>query len=52
LLDRWLALARRCRLASFVKLARTITVQRDGILAAIEHGLSTPGSSRSTPRFA
>jgi transposase len=40
LLDRWLAWARRCRLTSFVKLARTITEQRDGILAAICHGLS------------
>jgi transposase len=40
LLDRWLAWARRCRLPSFVKLARTITEQRDGILAAIQHGLS------------
>ena len=40
LLDRWLAWARRCRLPSFVKLARTITEQRDGILAAIHHGLS------------
>ncbi len=40
LLDRWLAWARRCRLPSFVKLARTITEQRTGILAAIKHGLS------------
>jgi transposase len=40
LLDRWLTWARRCRLAAFVKLARTITDQRDGILAAIHHGLS------------
>ena len=40
LLDRWLAWARRCRLPSFVKLARTITEQRDGILASIAHGLS------------
>jgi transposase len=39
-LDRWLIWARRCRLASFVKLARTIREQRDGILAAIHHGLS------------
>ena len=30
----------RCRLAPFVKLAKTITAQRAGILAAIEHGLS------------
>jgi transposase len=40
LLDRWLAWARRCRLPAFVKLARTITEQRAGILAAIQHGLS------------
>jgi transposase len=40
LLDRWLAWARRSRLPSFVKLARTITDQRAGILAAIHHGLS------------
>lgn len=40
LLDRWLAWATRSRLPSFVKLARTIREQRDGILAAIKHGLS------------
>jgi transposase len=40
LLDEWIAWARRCRLASFVKLARTITTQRAGIVAAIKHGLS------------
>ena len=40
LLDAWLKWARRCRLAAFVKLARTITDQRTGILAAIRHGLS------------
>jgi transposase len=40
LLDEWITWARRCRLAPFVKLARTITVQRAGIVAAIEHGLS------------
>lgn len=40
LLDRWLAWARRCRLAPFVKLAKTITDQRAGILAAIQHRLS------------
>jgi transposase len=40
LLDEWIAWARRCRLPSFVKLARTITAQRAGIAAAIEHGLS------------
>jgi transposase len=40
LLDGWLKWARRSRLPSFVKLARTITEQRDGIIAAIRHGLS------------
>jgi transposase len=40
LLDRWIKWARRCRLTPFVKLARTITEQRAGIVAAIEHGLS------------
>ena len=40
LLDAWLAWAKRCRLAPFVKLAKTITRQRPGIEAAIEHGLS------------
>ena len=40
LLDGWLDWARRCRLPSFVKLARTITEQRAGILAAVKHGLS------------
>jgi hypothetical protein len=34
LLDVWLAWARRCRLAPFVKLAKTITEQRPGIEAA------------------
>ena len=40
LLDGWLAWARRSRLPSFVKLARTIAAQRDGIMAAVAHGLS------------
>jgi transposase len=40
LLETWLKWARRCRLPAFVKLARTITDQRAGIVAAIEHGLS------------
>jgi transposase len=40
LLDSWLSWARRCRLPAFVKLARTIKNQRDGILAAVTHGLS------------
>jgi transposase len=40
LLDDWLQWARRCRLKPFVKLAATITAQRDGIVAAIRHQLS------------
>ena len=40
MLDAWLAWARRSRLEPFVKLAKTISAQRDGILAAITHGLS------------
>jgi transposase len=40
LLDRWIAWARRCRLAPFIKLAKTITDQRAGIIAAIQHGLA------------
>ena len=40
LLDEWIAWARRCRLAPFVKLAKTITAKRAGIVAAIKHGLS------------
>jgi len=40
LLDAWLQWARRSRLEPFRKLARTITEQRPGIEAAIEHGLS------------
>jgi transposase len=39
-LDAWLAWASRSRLPSFVKLARTVRGHREGILAAIEHGLS------------
>jgi transposase len=40
LLDGWLKWARRSRLPPFAKLARTITDQRDGIIAAIQHDLS------------
>jgi len=40
LLDAWLRWARRCRLAPFVRLAKTITQQRSGIEAALRHGLS------------
>lgn len=40
LLDRWLKWARRCRIPSFVKLAKSITEHRRGIEAALTHGLS------------
>ncbi len=40
LLEEWLSWARRSRLKPFVKLARTVTAQREGIVAAIRHGLS------------
>ncbi len=40
LLDRWCAWAQRSRLEAFVKLGRTISAHRDGILAAIRLGLS------------
>ena len=40
LLDGWIKWARRSRLPPFVRLARTITEQRAGILATIQHGLS------------
>jgi transposase len=39
-LDAWLKWARRCRLAPFIKLARTIRDQRAGIEAAFRNGLS------------
>lgn len=40
LLDCWCSWAQRCRLNSFVKLARKIRKHRDGIRAALTHGLS------------
>ncbi len=40
LLDHWLKWARRCRIPSFVKLAKAITKHRTGIEAALTHGLS------------
>jgi transposase len=40
LLEHWLGWARRSRLAAFVKLAKTISGQRPGIVAAIENDLS------------
>jgi transposase len=40
LLDAWLAWARRCRIPSFVKLAKTIKEHHDGIVATLTHRLS------------
>jgi transposase len=40
LLDAWLAWARRCRIPSFIKLAKTISEQRAGIVATLTHRLS------------
>jgi transposase len=39
-LDWWLKWACRCRIPAFVKLSRTIRINRDRILAAVELGLS------------
>ena len=39
-LDRWISWARRCRIPSFVKLAKSIVKHQGAILAAIEHNLS------------
>ena len=39
-LDRWISWARRCRIAAFVKLQKSIVKHRPRILAAIEHNLS------------
>jgi hypothetical protein len=38
--NRWLSWARRCRIPAFVRLGRRISVVRDKIPAALEHGLS------------
>lgn len=40
LLARWLAWAQRCRISAFVKLARRIRRHREGIEAALQHGVS------------
>jgi transposase len=39
-LDRWLARVSRCRIAPMLKAARTVRDKRDGIVAAVELGLS------------
>jgi transposase len=40
LLDAWLAWARRCQITSFVKLAKTISEHRAGVIATLTHRLS------------
>jgi len=40
LLRRWVSWARRCRLAPFVELARTIDAHWEQIAASLQHGLS------------
>lgn len=40
LLDAWLVWARRCRIPSFAKLAKTITANKTGIVATLNHRLS------------
>jgi len=40
LVDRWCSRAQRSRLAPFVKAAATVRTHRDGIAAAVRHGLS------------
>ena len=40
LLDAWLAWARRCRIPSFVKLAKTIREHYNGIVATLTHRLT------------
>jgi transposase len=40
LFDRFISWAQRCRLESFVKLGRTLRKHRDGILAALELGIT------------
>ena len=40
LVDRWCSRAQRSRLAPFVKVAATVRKHRNGILAAVRHGLS------------
>ncbi len=40
LVDRWCSRAQRSRLAPFVKAAATVRKHRDGIAAAVRHGLS------------
>ena len=38
--EAWLVWARRCRIPSFIKLAKTITANKQGIVATLTHRLS------------
>ncbi len=49
LLDAWLVWARRCRIASFVKLAKTISAQRAGLVATLTHRLSNARTEAINP---
>jgi len=51
LLEQWLRWARRCRIPSFVKLAKAITAHRTGIEAALTHGLSNARVERLNPKL-
>lgn len=46
LIDRWISKASRSRLPAFVKAAKTIRKNRDGILTAIRTGIPAPGAAR------
>jgi transposase len=50
LIDRWCSWAQRCRLAPFIKAARTIRTHREGILAAIRLGLTNARLERLNQR--
>src|SRR5207247_5531825 len=50
LLDAWLSWARRCRVPAFVQLARTVATHRDGIVAALLHGLSNARVESGQPK--
>ena len=53
LLDAWLAWARRCRITSFVQLAKTIKQHYAGIVATLTHRLTNARSEaiNTTPRL-
>ena len=51
LLDRWIAWARRCRLAPFVRLAKTLTEHWTGVAASLLHGLSNARTEAANTRI-